>query len=62
MESELKHLLEQKDLLDAMKKSVHETEKKLNTELEDFLEKHLGVQKGATTSILDLIKRAAKLG
>lgn len=58
MEQELKRLLEQKELVNAMKKSAHEAEQKLVQEMQEFFTKHLGFSKGAEFHLLDAVLKA----
>ena len=46
--------------MSAMKKSAYEAEKKLTEEMQEFLSKHLGIQKGAEFHLLEVINLSMK--
>jgi hypothetical protein len=59
MKEELKKLVEEQQLVNSIKRSAQDTEKQFNEKVETFLIKHVGFQKNATFSLVDLLERVA---
>jgi hypothetical protein len=55
LDKELSELVKEQEILRGMKASCNDFEKKINDKIAEFCEKHFGLKKDASFSLLDII-------
>lgn len=60
MKEEIEKLNADLELLNAMKKSVHESDQKFQNDFQHFLTKHLGIAIGANWTLPEVLKKMAE--